>query len=263
STTAQACGARGAGLTFAQSEGAEIVHFFFDSQRQPALERMVTRARDGLLGSVMQKGEQLLYGVADLVDSMSTLQTEQGKLAVQPWGGNFPFELGSVCAVPLEGESGTMGAIGVFAKADEPDLSEPERSLLQAIAANVSTALRLFLANEERERTARLTSIGRLLSQVIHDFKTPLTVISGYVQLMQNADDRDLRVEYAQKALRQFDVLTGMQREVLEFARGEKTIFVRRVYLHKFFGEFRQLLSQQVDGRAIDLELDIDNKVVA
>src|SRR5690606_35879140 len=80
STTAQACGARGAGLTFAQSEGAEIVHFFFDSQRQPALERMVTRARDGLLGSVMQKGEQLLYGVADLVDSMSTLQTEQGKL---------------------------------------------------------------------------------------------------------------------------------------------------------------------------------------
>jgi signal transduction histidine kinase len=119
------------------------------------------------------------------------------------------------------------------------------------------------LANEERERTARLTSIGRLLSQVIHDFKTPLTVISGYVQLMQNAEDRDLRVEYAQKALRQFDVLTGMQREVLEFARGEKTIFVRRVYLHKFFGEFRQLLSQQVDGRAIELEMDIDNKLVA
>jgi signal transduction histidine kinase len=262
STTAQACGARGAGLTFAQSEGAEIVHFLFDSMREQPLERVVTRARDGLLGSVMQKGEELLLGVVDLTDSTSTSQTEQGRLAVQPWGGNFPFELGSVCAVPLEGESGTMGAIGVFAKADEPDLGEPERSLLQAIAANVSTALRLFLANEERERTARLTSIGRLLSQVIHDFKTPLTVISGYVQLMQNAEDRDLRVEYAQKALRQFDVLTGMQREVLEFARGEKTIFVRRVYLHKFFGEFRQLLSQQVDGRAIELEMEIDNKLV-
>lgn len=263
STTAQACGARGAGLSFAQSEGTEIVHFLFDADREPPLERLVTRARDGLLGWVMQRGESLLLSSAELTASGDTSTSEPSRLATQPWGANFPFELGSVCAVPLEAENGTLGAIGVFAKAAEPDLGETERAVLQPIAANVTTALRLFLANEERERTARLTSIGRLLSQVIHDFKTPLTVISGYVQLMQNAEDRDLRVEYAQKALRQFDVLTGMQREVLEFARGEKSIFVRRVYMHKFFGEFRQLLSQQIDGRAIELEMDIDNKQVA
>lgn len=252
STTAQGCGTRGAGLTFAQSDGAEIVHFIFDSEREPHLERLVTRARDGLLGSVMQTGEPRLAS-----------ETELTSQSLQPWGGNFPFELGSVCAVPLEADGGTLGAIGVFAPRGEPLLGASERSLLQLMAANVSTALRLFLANEERERTARLTSIGRLLSQVIHDFKTPLTVISGYVQLMQNAEDKELRVEYAQKALRQFDVLSGMQREVLEFARGERSIFVRRVYLHKFFGEFRQLLAQQIDGRAIELEMEIDNKVVA
>lgn len=252
STTAQACGAASAGLTFAQSEGAEIVHFLFDESREPSLERVVTRARDGLLGSVMQRGEPLLLGDAEVPEG-----------PLQPWGAKVSFELGSICAVPLEGESDTMGAVGVFARRGEPDFSDAERSLLQLIAANISTALRLFLGNEERERTARLTSIGRLLSQVIHDFKTPLTVISGYVQLMQNAEDRELRGEYAQKALRQFDVLSGMQREVLEFARGEKSIFVRRVYLHKFFGEFRQLLAQQVDGRAIELEMEIDNKLVA
>lgn len=263
STTAQACGSRGAGLSFAQSEGTEFVHFLFDADREPPLERLVTRARDGLLGWVMQRGEPLLLGSAELAGAADAATSEPSRIATQPWGQSFPFELGSVCAVPLEGENGTLGAIGVFAKAAEPDLGETERAVLQPIAANVTTALRLFLANEERERTARLTSIGRLLSQVIHDFKTPLTVISGYVQLMQNAEERDLRVEYAQKALRQFDVLTGMQREVLEFARGEKSIFVRRVYMHKFFGEFRQLLSQQIDGRAIELEMDIDNKQVA
>lgn len=252
STTAQACGAKAAGMTFSQSDGAEIVHFLFDEDQEPALHRVVTRARDGLLGSVMQRGEALLLGDADVADG-----------PLQPWGDKATFALGSICAVPLEGDHGTMGAVGVFAKRGEPDFGDAERSLLQLIAANVSTALRLFLANEERERTARLTSIGRLLSQVIHDFKTPLTVISGYVQLMQNAEERDLRSEYAQKALRQFDVLSGMQREVLEFARGEKSIFVRRVYMHKFFGEFRQLLAQQVDGRAIELEMDIDNKMVA
>jgi signal transduction histidine kinase len=54
-----------------------------------------------------------------------------------------------------------------------------------------------------------------------------------------------------------------MQKEVLEFARGERTLFVRRVYLHKFFAELRQQLSHEVDGRAIELEMEIDNRVVA
>jgi signal transduction histidine kinase len=54
-----------------------------------------------------------------------------------------------------------------------------------------------------------------------------------------------------------------MQREVLEFARGERTIFVRRVYLHKFFNDIRQQLGHEVDGRAIELEMAIDAKVVA
>ena len=56
--------------------------------------------------------------------------------------------------------------------------------------ANASTAIRLQLSREAREREERLTTIGRLLSGVIHDLKTPLTVISGYVQLMQQADEQ-------------------------------------------------------------------------
>ena len=54
-----------------------------------------------------------------------------------------------------------------------------------------------------------------------------------------------------------------MQREVLEFARGERNIFVRKVYLHKFMNDIRQQLDQQLDGRAVELEMDVDTKVVA
>jgi signal transduction histidine kinase len=131
------------------------------------------------------------------------------------------------------------------------------------VAANVSTAVRLFFASQSRERSERLTSIGRLLSQVIHDFKTPMTVISGYVQLMADAGDTKLRHEYAEEVLKQFDVLTGMQREVLEFARGERTLFVRRVYLHKFIGDLRRQLELELTGLPIELKLNVDTKVVA
>jgi signal transduction histidine kinase len=66
-----------------------------------------------------------------------------------------------------------------------------------------------------------------------------------------------------QKVLRQFDVLGAMQREVLEFARGERSIFVRRVYLNKFFADIHEQLRHEIEGRPIELEMDIDTHVVA
>src|SRR6185436_9369308 len=112
-------------------------------------------------------------------------------------------------------------------------------------------AVRLFVVQAQRERGERLTTIGRLLSQVIHDFKTPMTVISGYVQLMQDTDEVAKRAEYAEEVLKQFDVLTSMQREVLEFARGERRVFVRKVYLKKFFSDITRQLELELAGRPI------------
>jgi signal transduction histidine kinase len=153
--------------------------------------------------------------------------------------------------------------MGLFSKRGSSGFGADDVSLLRLVAANVSTAVRLFNANAARERGERLTSIGRLLSQVIHDFKTPMTVISGYVQLMADCDDVEQRAEYSDLILKQFDVLTAMQREVLEFARGERTIFVRKVYLKKFFAEITRQLAQEIDGRAIELVMDVDSKAVA
>src|SRR5262249_2227064 len=125
----------------------------------------------------------------------------------------------SALAVPLEGEDGAaMGAISLYNKRDSDSFSEEDRSFLLLIAANASTAVRLQLAREASEREQRLTTIGKLLSGVIHDLKTPLTVISGYVQLMQAAEKKGERDEYAELILKQFDHISAMQRDILEFA---------------------------------------------
>src|SRR5260221_2979769 len=177
--------------------------------------------------------------------------------------GRFPFPVESVAALSLEGDGAPLGALGVFTKRGGRAFTDQDISLLALVTANVSTAVRLFHASTARERSERLTSIGRLLSQVIHDFKTPMTVISGYVQLLAGVDDRKQREEYSTQILKQFDVLSAMQREVLEFARGERNVFVRKVYLNKFFNDIRQQLSHEIDGRAIELELLVDSKLVA
>jgi GAF domain-containing protein len=130
--------------------------------------------------------------------------------------------------VPLEGEhNAPMGAIAIYNKRGARPFNDEDRELLELVAANASTAIRLQLSREGREREERLTTIGRLLSSVIHDLKTPLTVIGGYVQLMQSTNEASRRRDFARLILDQFDHIGAMQREVLEFARGEKSVLIR------------------------------------
>jgi signal transduction histidine kinase len=166
--------------------------------------------------------------------------------------------------MPLEGEDQqAMGALALFNKRNPRGFTEDDRALLQLIAANASTAIRLQVARELQEREDRLTTIGRLLSGIIHDMKTPLTVISGYVQLMQNEPDKKKRHEWADSALKQFDHIGAMQREVLEFARGERTVLVRKVYLAKFFDEVRRQLESQMARFGIELVIELADKGTA
>jgi signal transduction histidine kinase len=101
------------------------------------------------------------------------------------------------------------------------------------------------------------------LSQVIHDFKSPMTVISGYVQLMEESNDPAERRKCTEEILRQFDAVASMQREVLAFARGETEVFVRRVYVDRFFEDLRRQLEQELKGRPIELSIDLETKIVA
>ena len=143
----------------------------------------------------------------------------------------FGADLRTAIAVPLEGEDGVpIGAMALYNSRKPHGFSKDDRALLRLVSANASTALRLFRSRLEREQSERLTTIGRLLSGVMHDVRTPLTVISGYVQLMASAPDAATREDHARLILKQFDVISAMQREVLEFARGERSILVRKVY---------------------------------
>jgi signal transduction histidine kinase len=166
--------------------------------------------------------------------------------------------------VPLEGEQGApMGAIAIYNKRGIHPFSAEDRELIKLIAANASTAIRLQLSRDSLEQEQRLTTIGRLLSSVIHDLKTPLTVIRGYVQLMESSPDEREREKFAQLILRQFDHIGAMQREVLEFARGEKRLLVRKVYLEKFFEDVREQLEGELAKRGIELVVDLQERGTA
>jgi signal transduction histidine kinase len=244
----QATNARGGAILLADDETGDLVERRYDRLGSGALEHRPAKSGEGFLGATMEAQSPLLLHELD-----SDRRAQEAA----------DFAVTSVLAVPLDGDSAPLGAIAVFTAEDEEPLAETDVGLLRLVAVNVSTAVRLFNASRAREVGERLTSIGRLLSQVIHDFKTPMTVISGYVQLMADADDRATRQEFSELILRQFDVLTAMQREVLEFARGETKIFVRRVYLRKFFAELERQVRLEIGAQPVELVVEVDSKLVA
>jgi signal transduction histidine kinase/putative methionine-R-sulfoxide reductase with GAF domain len=247
----RACDARGAAVLLAEEETGDLVLYVFDPSDPEKLTRRGMKAGEGIL----------THGMAEPMAVSKARTDPRWHPSVD---GEFPFEVEHVLSQPLEGEADSaLGAVALFGEANRPAFNAEDASLLRLVNANMATAVRLFRASRAREVGERLTTIGQLLSQVIHDFKTPMTVISGYVQLMAEADESHTRAEYADEILKQFDLLSAMQREVLEFARGERNIFIRRVFLKKFFADIMRQLSHEVDGRAVELEVDIDTKVVA
>jgi signal transduction histidine kinase len=166
----------------------------------------------------------------------------------------------NLACAPLRGNM-VLGAIELVDKI-EPEgkskrgFSEHDLKLLVLIAGQVAKAIQLSRARSARSKQERLASIGRMLAGVLHDLKTPMTIISGYAQLMAQIDDSDQRETYVDQILRQFDFMSGMTREVLAFARGETEVLIRRVFLHRFFEEVATQLKHALAGRNIVLEVD-------
>ena len=248
----RSCEARAAGVALRDAQSGEIALFLVDD-RHKKLRRFPLREGQGLVGHSMRYNEIVLSNTAE-TDRRTDRSLDE----------MMGFAATSALAVQLEGEeSRPMGALALYNKRHDDGFTDEDRGLLLLVAANASTAIRLQQSREAREREERLTTIGRLLSGVIHDLKTPLTVISGYVQLMQNEQNADKRKQMASVTLNQFDLIASMQREVLEFARGERSILVRKVYLQAFFESVREQLEPTLGRSGVELVMDIADRGTA
>ena len=134
--------------------------------------------------------------------------------------------------------------------------NEEDLKLLVLIAAQAASAIGLARRRSEQSNRDRLASIGRMLAGLLHDLKTPMTIISGYAQLMAASDDGVQREQYVEQIQRQFDLMAGMTREVLAFARGDTDLFVRKVYVNRYTEELTTQLGAAVAGRSIDFEVE-------
>ena len=165
-----------------------------------------------------------------------------------------------IVAPLIEGET-VIGGIEIVdqrraSREDDGPWSNDDLKLLVLIAAQTANAIGLARRRSEQSKSDRLASIGRMLAGLLHDLKTPMTIISGYAQLMASMDDAEQRDKYVEQIQRQFDLMAGMTREVLAFARGDTDLVIRKVYMHRFGDELKTQLGAAVQGRGIALSVE-------
>lgn len=170
----------------------------------------------------------------------------------------------SIVAIPLVADGRIIGAIELINKITIEEVGKPplfnddDLKILTLIGSHAQSAIATHLYRAEHEQQERLSAIGQMVSTVLHDLKTPVTIISGYVQMMVGQDDRTRREDFAEAILKQFDTLSRMTKEILAFSRGESTILLRKVYFNKFMEEAAQLLQNELGDR--DIELILENR---
>jgi signal transduction histidine kinase/putative methionine-R-sulfoxide reductase with GAF domain len=225
--------------------------YFYDHRARGRVRTALVHPSEGFIGTVLTTGRAAISSELDH-------DTEGARKLDEALG----FETTGGVGAPLEGKEGPVGAVALYNK-DGGSFREEDQYLLRLLAANLSTAVQLHRSRLSQERTERLTSIGQLLSGVMHDLKTPMTVIRGYVQMMAKTPDPAARADYADRIQKQFELIRGMQQEVLEFARGERTVLIRKVFLDPFLQGIAAPLAIELQSSPIQLKLEVLDRGVA
>ncbi|MBD3170071.1 MAG: response regulator [candidate division Zixibacteria bacterium] len=124
-------------------------------------------------------------------------------------------QLEAVIVVPVSVESSLSGILAVGNYNEEPYLETKER-LISIIASQTASLY-------ERQRSvingSKLLTMGKMVSELTHDLKKPLTNIRGTLQVLGTKWENDgAPREFLDSAMQEVDRLTYLVKEMLDFA---------------------------------------------
>ncbi|MFT7581096.1 MAG: signal transduction histidine kinase [Myxococcota bacterium] len=174
------------------------------------------------------------------------------------------FELENGVVVPIRTHDSTLGCLVILNRVKDPrGFDARDVEILELIASRMAMSIGLSQAQDEEAKAERLAAIGTMLSGVVHDLKTPLTVIGGYARMMVREPEQEKRQTHRDSIRKQIGQIQGMTQELLAFARGETQVLLRKVFVRDFFADVRELLHKDFDETGVELAIDLEYKGAA
>ena len=158
----------------------------------------------------------------------------------------------SELAVPLSDRGRTIGTLAVRSRAPQR-FGDDEVRFLGSLSNTLATVLQRAQSEEALNHAQRLETVGQLTGGVAHDFNNLLTIISGNLQVLEDAPayagDPFLQqlVGAAARATRRGAELTS---KMLAFSRRQvlqPTIVDTAALLHSLTDMLRRTLDQRID----------------
>jgi signal transduction histidine kinase len=248
------CGADAGGILLVESGSNQFTFRASVGEHAGRLQTIRIQPGQGIVGWVAQEGRPI---VVNNVARDPRFSRRTAELL-----GYFPQS--SLCVPLVDEERRILGAFQLLNKSGgRRGFTDDDLKLLTLIAGHVESAIQLHRGREAASKEERLATVGQLLSGVLHDLRTPMTIISGYTQMIADTDDKEKRKSFAALVLKQVDNIGAMTGEILAFARGRSQVLLRRVYVQKFMQDIEEELRREFEGKPIDLAVDVRYRGVA
>ncbi|PIE33628.1 hypothetical protein CSA56_10965 [candidate division KSB3 bacterium] len=165
------------------------------------------------------------------------------------------YKANHIVCVPLWRNEKFFGVIYLADKTSGLPFFREDIMAVKILAYQLLSSLENIRLTEEKLRMERLSTIGNLAGEIIHDLKGPMTTILGFAELLGgevcNVQEQS---EYSSIIASEVGQMVEMVEEILEFARGDKMkLNLKPCDIQEFVAEVMKLLEKTFSDQKIQL----------
>jgi len=193
-------------------------------------------AEKGIIGKVLKSGKSYICNNA-AEDPIVNKDLEK----------YFDLKIRNALCTPLLLGDRVIGIFELMNKfGDNSYFSNNDEKIMESVAGQIARGIDNYHLKEEKVKADRLAAIGNMMSTIVHDLRTPMNNIYGFVDLMLEENDMKTRKEYADIVNEQIKILTNMTTDVLDFAKGKTTILPAKFAVDKLVKKFATLFENDI-----------------
>jgi len=186
----------------------------------------------------------ILTGYADIEALIESINTGRVyRFITKPWN-------------PIELKVTLKRAVEQYELASEnrkliQDLQSKNKELRDMNQELETALIKLRAAQQELIRAEKLSTVGRVASKIVHDFKNHMAIIHGFAELLQEDFPLEERIRYTHLIIKEVERMAGMAEEILDYTRGNTGLKLEPVDVETFLQEILLYLRQDFAKKKI------------
>lgn len=241
-----AVGAEASCIGLLEPSGEHIKIAYASGEKKAQVQQLTMPMGHGILGQVAATNTSLK------VDEVSRDHR------FDPWiDQKTGFTTRCVLATPISRHNQVQGVLEVLNKRGSEAFTDDDVRLLEVVANQAAIALENAQLVAKLVQAERLAAVGRLAASIVHDFKSPMTVVRGFIELMENAQTTgEDRKAITKMMLEDLDRMADMAQDLLDYSTGDIRLHIHEVNLEDWLNSRSNYLREFFSAAKMNFEVE-------